>query len=751
MIRPLYASVTVLSVLVLAACGSSDGSGVGAGTGGTDGGGPGGTTGGSGGKKSSGGSGGASSGGASTSTGGATSAGGAVSTGGTSADTGGTTASGGTDTGAGGTTPDAGTPDSSTTVPDASSTGGTTSTGGATSTGGTTSTGGAGGGCGPDNTACSFTGGVSGFCKAGACVACNGKADNASCSAAYGSGAGYVCSAGNCVAGDCLVNADCTGGELCGISTANQCGACSADAQCTGTQGYGAGYLCIGGACVQANCRTDANCGAGQICGVKTPNNCGACSTDAQCQADATYGAADICDTTQGKCVTAACTPNNTKCAANGADFCCAASCVPGNCCQTSDCATLGNNYTCVAHTCSLCPQATANTFYVDPVGGSDTVGTGSNTSAACAFKTITRALAFIGAAPNANTQVLVLTTGPLGTATNGETFPISVPHNVTISGSGGRAQINVPATTAGFILNHTASGLSALTIDGQTQTASVGISVTTGADATTQISHLAVQNFGRDGVRVQGTGGLTIGAGTSSTGNGTAAQTADGLHILDQGAAFINVTSGDAVHFNSNSAHGIMVTGSGSVTITGTPGTGGNGTVTANENQLAGVWIEQTPGGTAPNNAITGLVAWANVGNGARFVGGSSVKLRSSLLLANQGSGVIVSTYTAAALRSNDVSKIDLGTAGGTASPGGSTVQASLGSNPNLGAGICLELDRLAGSTLNAAGNIFAGPTNCASSTATLTRNNTCSGAVDVSVRVAGPSANNIVVASCQ
>ncbi|HEX7670588.1 MAG TPA: hypothetical protein VF395_13430, partial [Polyangiaceae bacterium] len=167
--------------------------------------------------------------------------------------------------------------------------------------------------------------------------------------------------------------------------------------------------------------------------------------------------------------------------------------------------------------------------------------------------------------------------------------------------------------------------------------------------------------------------------------------------------------------------------------------------------NQLAGIWIEQTPGSAAPVSNVSGLVAWANVGNGARFVGGSAVKLRGSLLLANQNNGVMVSTYTASALRSNDVSKIDLGTTGASGSVGANTVQASLGSNPNLGAGICLELDRLAGSTLNAAGNVFAGPTNCATSTATLTQNKTCSNGVDYSVRVAGPSANNIVIATCQ
>jgi hypothetical protein len=62
----------------------------------------------------------------------------------------------------------------------------------------------------------------------------------------------------------------------------------------------------------------------------------------------------------------------------------------------------------------------------------------------------------------------------------------------------------------------------------------------------------------------------------------------------------------------------------------------------------------------------------------------------------------------------------------------------------------ICLSLDRIAGSTLNAAGNIFSGPTDCSSSTATLTKNGSCSGAVDYSVRTTGTTTHAIVVSQC-
>jgi hypothetical protein len=107
------------------------------------------------------------------------------------------------------------------------------------------------------------------------------------------------------------------------------------------------------------------------------------------------------------------------------------------------------------------------------------------------------------------------------------------------------------------------------------------------------------------------------------------------------------------------------------------------------------------------------------------------------------------VSTSVNGSTRNNDTSKIDLGTR--TGSNGRNTFQASLGGNPNSAAGICLSLDRLAGSVLNAAGNRFSGPTDCATSTATLTKNNRCSGAVDYSVRGNGTSSNSIVVSMCR
>jgi hypothetical protein len=96
------------------------------------------------------------------------------------------------------------------------------------------------------------------------------------------------------------------------------------------------------------------------------------------------------------------------------------------------------------------------------------------------------------------------------------------------------------------------------------------------------------------------------------------------------------------------NTAHGILVQETGYITLTGVPGTTtiGDGTVVANGNTAAGVWIQQTVGGIGtPTNVVTGLVAALNTaGNGMRIVAGSNVTVRNSVFLASSGSGVFIS-----------------------------------------------------------------------------------------------------------
>jgi hypothetical protein len=205
-----------------------------------------------------------------------------------------------------------------------------------------------------------------------------------------------------------------------------------------------------------------------------------------------------------------------------------------------------------------------------------------------------------------------------------------------------------------------------------------------------------------------------------TSTGN------PDGLHVSNTGKVTINVPSGAATHFDTNTVHGVLVSDNGSVALTGAITSAAVppvGTVTTSHNTAAGIWIEQTAGTTA-QNTITGLVSYGNAGNGLRFVGGSNVKLRGSISLGNAASGVIVSAGTGMGAATNAIGNIDLGdpttVVGG--SYGGNTLQAPLATGGNGNAGVCLAMRANAG-TLLAAGNAFSA-LNCAATAGTVTAN---------------------------
>jgi hypothetical protein len=575
--------------------------------------------------------------------------------------------------------------------------------------------------------------GANDFCTAGVCSACTDVTDDSTCKAAYGS-AGHP-------------------------------------------------YLCLAGACAPGECRTSADCAtnaSGTLCGVTTPNVCGKCTADTQCAKASADGGSLICDTATGACVAPTCTPGTgdppTVCIANPSDVCCATNtCTPGTCCPGA----AGDTFcalaldaaaaTCSAKTltCTTCPAVTGNVYAVDPANGSDQTGNGGST-AGCAFKTITRALQVVGA-PAEPTTISVL--GP-STVSTGETFPLILPDDVSVTTSGGAVTVDVPAGKSGFTLSSPNSSIyggtgAALTISGQGNTATNGIVATTGSAATTEISNLTVTGFEDDGILVQFAGILTIGEGVTSTLNGTATTATtrhDGLHVTGTGNAIINVPQGSTpTHFDGNTNHGILVDGSGSITLTGSVinATAGTGTVTANGNYAAGLWVAQTAGtvaAPAPVNSVNGLVAFGNTdGNGIRIVPGSALKLRNSATLGNEASGINVSNEAAFG-GSNDITHIDLGspaTADAGADYGNNALQEALGAaGHNTGVGICLDV-RANGGTLLAAGNVF-GTTNCAAALGdagapVLTSNATCGAGADLGIMVAGGGGgNDINVTQC-
>jgi len=608
------------------------------------------------------------------------------------------------------------------------------------------------------------------------CVACG---NDAACSADPSYGGSTVCVSGGCVTGDCHgSSADCPTGQLCGISQANTCGGCTTDAQCTGDSIYGAGNICYQGICQPGNCHgTSADCSgaqAGLVCGASNANTCGACATDAQCQTDPIYGSATICNTatgqpTTGQCVGASCSVSGA-CTANPGDFCCGGICTAGNCCMDADCTAnpmFGAAYRCVNNSCTGCSAATGNRYLVDPVAGSDTTATGSGRAGgvaapSCSFRTVTRALQVVGSFAAPGTQIVIVgQAGQTVTLTAGETLPIVVPANVTISTQTGPIQLNLPASAdpnfaniAGFQLGGDLAGIAPdaaapITIDGGSNTSGIGIGVSPGSGRSAALSYVAVRMTGGHGIAVSN-GTLAIGPGVTATGAGTALKRRDGLNIAG-GTVNIAVASGQAeVAFNNNTQHGLYVTGSGIVNITGvpitTPAPNGQGTVTANGNAFAGLRIFESPGAAALSS-IDGLVAWANVQNGLRLYGGARTRVRGSVFLNNGLNGVYLTAFDGTA-PGNDLSQIDLGRAG---SPGRNHIQALLGSGPDL-AGLCVAMSGgMGGLTLSAQGNVFAGPTDCTMSSAGIVRSVVCGGYVDLGVLPALGTTITVDVAMCQ
>lgn len=448
--------------------------------------------------------------------------------------------------------------------------------------------------------ACNLASGSKGFCAAGVCKACSGATDDASCKTAYG--AGNICIAGACTTGDCHDSTSCSAGRLCGSSVAHACGDCTTDTQCTADTRYGAGSLCVNNLCVHGDCHdTSADCTGttkvGQVCGATTAHTCGDCTSDTQCANDATYAAAPvkpICTTTTGlpktgQCVANPttgtgdlCASNNVVCPANSADFCCGSKCVAGNCCGDADCATYGTNFVCRQNTCTQCNAVTGTDYLVDPVNGDDTGATGSGMSGttaspACSFRTITKALSVIGTPTAATTVTIVGGSGTTALYAAGETLPIQVPTNVTITTKTGPVTLTLGAndSNGGFKLVGNNAGIqpiaaAPLTISGANHVSpGPGIVVTTTlAGSTVNLGNTTVTNTGDDGIQVT-LGKANILAGVSVTGAG-----ANGLAISGG-----TVTMSAGITVTNAAANGIDISGgtttmSGGVSVTGA-GTG--------------------------------------------------------------------------------------------------------------------------------------------------------------------------------
>ncbi|MEO6602663.1 MAG: hypothetical protein ABIQ16_22455 [Polyangiaceae bacterium] len=399
-----------------------------------------------------------------------------------------------------------------------------------------------------------------------------------------------------------------------------------------------------------------------------------------------------------------------------------------GAVCTTS--AQCASAQVCVASVCRPCDSvaysAGSTVYFVDPVNGNDSNGTGSAKSGgqaqnACAFKTITRALQVIGSPTQASGATVKLKGN--ASATTGETFPISVPQFVAIQGAAGPVTVTVPAGKVGFSFDGTGSLLKDLVLEGS-GTSGIGVRVTT-ANVSAILDGVTVQNTAATAVNVTA-GTLTLLAGTTIQMAGTSQARQEGITVEGTGKLVAKLTTGK-VSVLKNTAQGIHVIGRGSVDLEGvvTSNTTGipttyAGTILISDNNDAAIELNQT-GAAPPLNTLKGVLATGTVvGDGLLIYGGSAANVRKSVFVGNALSGIHLLHTGNKQTGNNDVSAVDLGKA---ADLGLNVLQGAQNQLNNDGAGLCIDLDPTLTMVIAAQGNVFA-PADCSATATPLTKN---------------------------
>ena len=131
------------------------------------------------------------------------------------------------------------------------------------------------------------------------------------------------------------------------------------------------------------------------------------------------------------------------------------------------------------------------------------------------------------------------------------------------------------------------------------------------------------------------------------------------------------------------------------------------------------------------------------------RILAGSKVKVRNSVFQANIGNGIHV--YPAGgAGATNSLADIDLGKAG-AGNAGNNVLQTVAGSDPNSGAGLCVDLPASAGAqALASVGNQFANRDCTATDPGALKTSTSCAGAVDLGVTQATGTTVTVNTSTC-
>jgi hypothetical protein len=403
------------------------------------------------------------------------------------------------------------------------------------------------------------------------------------------------------------------------------------------------------------------------------------------------------------------------------------------------------------------CDPVTNATYVVDPVNGDDGMATGSGTaggtpSGACAFKTVTAAIAAIGSPATATTLQIVGTS----TVSAGETFPFTVPANTTVTATGGVVTVTPPAGLGAFKLSGAASGIdggTGLVVQGAKATNAaldIGVDVSGGAGKGIFVKNATIAGFAGPGIGVHGAPTLALGPGVTvqDNGYGDGAKTPAGIVITDTSSVVIDLPLGTEapVLVTKNHFGGLSTSKNALVTITGKPGaTLGTGTVVFSQS-LGGPGIEISTTATGlTGSTLNGVVAYKNAGSGIRTYPDAALKVRNSVALGNGLFGVRVEVDAAA---TGTGAGLDFGKAGDY---GLNVLQDPV--TANKGAGICLVVETgasLGNIAVAAQGNNFGPSKDCSMMASSLSKNTTCDPGSVVDVGVVGAT-NSIDFKMCK
>jgi len=514
-----------------------------------------------------------------------------------------------------------------------------------------------------------------------------------------------------CVEGkSCLTGVDpgiCRGGTCAGCTDVTDDPAC--------LTAYGAGNLCIAGACIHAQCRRDGDCGdGGKVC-VDFTCNAGLCKDDNAC-IDPTK---PVCDVPTGTCVAAAaaCASKVAGDACGGVgstDHCCGTTveCKAIECCIDANCA---NGQKCTQGTCAntaICTTPIDHTYYVDATD----VGTNGHTgSTTCPFKNLKVALdAITSNLENKTFSVTVVIRSALNEANQGAgAFPIQIPARILIKGENDAARpvITVPADTTGFAFSYPKPAVSSTNFGGiaslvikqptaptdATKGAGIYIKGTyvddLSGNGNIAVNRVDIQQF-NIGVLIDPLGYAGVGPDVSCTHNNSGIVVSDGyLRMPPFPGQLPN-------HFDNNRGNGIFVAGASIMEVNGTDYAGdaapAGKTITANGNNYGVRFFSSLPGSAALAQELTNVQASRNTSANLRIYAGVTLKVRNSDFKNNgTGQGLEIVDFG-----TGDLTNIDMGT---LVNPGGNVFFMN---SP----AVCIESKFLATSVFHIAGNSFAG-----------------------------------------